>query len=206
MTILRIKTVGALTSVGVGARQTDASLRAGLCRFREGPWSPHDDPVVAALVADEVLAEAQRAARAVGEGWPARIAALAGLALADAIRADPWPGPDPASESDVPVVLLLGLPDPREAAALPPDAVLFDAVAAVAAHPIDPNRSRAFPTGRASIFDALAAAREVLSADPRGPRRVRSRGQLRRPRPRPAGGRPAAHGRWAMGDQRPSAG
>ena len=54
MTTLRIKAVGAVTSIGTGARQTDASLRAGLCRFREGPWTPAGDPVVMALGFDPI--------------------------------------------------------------------------------------------------------------------------------------------------------
>lgn len=159
---VRIIAVGATTSIGAGAVQTDASLRAGLCRFREGPWPQGEDSVTLAMVRAEILADAQAQASAVrgpspmaADAWPARLAALAGLALADALA---------SVEVKRPVVLLLGLPDPRECPlAVPP---LWAAVSAISGVAIDAGRSQVYPRGRAAIFDALATGRELLEREP----------------------------------------
>lgn len=160
MSATRIVASGALTSIGVGAVQTDASLRAGLSRFHDGPWPQGGEPVTMALVADQDLASAHAAARAATgtslSPWAQRIAAMAGLALADALGDTVPPSP---------VALLLGIADPREDVAVPSAAALWPAIAAVAGVAIDPARSQLFPRGRAAIFEALAIAAARL--DPR---------------------------------------
>lgn len=156
---LYVERAGAMSSVGVGAAQTCASIRAGLCRFREGPWSPSGEPVVMACIDDLELAPAQRDALRWVEGpWQARVATVAGLALVD-LLAD---GPEPTS----PIVLLLGLPDPRTRAPKLPIQGLWAAVEAVAGASIDRKKSRTFASGRASIFDALDHATKIISDDP----------------------------------------
>ncbi|MEM6989128.1 MAG: hypothetical protein AAF721_01485 [Myxococcota bacterium] len=147
-----------MSSIGVGAAQTGASIRGGLCRFREGPWAPLGDPVVMAALTDDSLEEASAVAAGYVEGaWHARLVALAGLALSDALASD--------APSDAPVTLMLGLADARTGAE-PPSRGLWRGIEAVLGHPIDAPRSQTFATGRASIFDALVAAHELLQQDP----------------------------------------
>ena len=151
--LVRVRAVGAMTSVGIGARQSDASLRAGLCRFRTRKFG--DAPVVMALVADQALVVGASSGL---QGWPARLAALAGLALADALAGD--------RPSDAPVALMLGLADPQDGVELPDPAPLFAGIANVAGHPIDVPRSGVFARGRAAIFDAVVAGQELLAREP----------------------------------------
>ncbi|MFO0637058.1 MAG: hypothetical protein U0168_29860 [Nannocystaceae bacterium] len=158
---MRITGVGAITSIGVGAVQTDASLRAGLSRFHSGPWQPAGEPVTMALVRDAVLTDAmahvrQRPSAPPGD-WSARLSALAGIALADALFERP---------PQRPLALMLGLPDKREGVTLPADAALWAAIGDASGIAIDPGRSRSFASGRASVFEALAAARELLQREP----------------------------------------
>lgn len=157
----RIVAVGAITSIGAGAAQTDASLRAGLCRFREGPWPQGDDAVIMARVRDEALAEplARLAAAPrlqLDDRWR-RMVALAGLALADAMIASTDPRP---------AALQLGVADPREGVPAIDPATLWAALSIAAECPIDASRSRVFARGRAAIFDAMAAGRELLRMQP----------------------------------------
>lgn len=156
---LYIERAGAMSSVGIGAAQTCASIRAGLCRFREGPWSPSGEPVVMACIDDLELDPARREAlRWVEDPWQARVATLAGLALIDLLADD--------TETASPLVLLLGLPDPRTRAPILPVQGLWAAMEAVAGAPIDRKRSRTFASGRASIFDVLDHAAKMISENP----------------------------------------
>jgi 3-oxoacyl-[acyl-carrier-protein] synthase-1 len=152
--LVRVRAVGAITSVGIGARQSDASLRAGLCRFRRRKFG--DQPVDLALANEEALAVGE--ASGMTTGWSARLAALAGLALADALGND--------APSEAPVALMLGLADPQEGVELPEPTQLFAAIARVAGHAVDLPRSRIFPRGRAAIFDAVAAGQDALAREP----------------------------------------
>jgi 3-oxoacyl-[acyl-carrier-protein] synthase I len=172
--MIRITAVGAITSIGTSAVQTDTSLRAGLCRFHAAPWPPTVGTISLARVHDDGIAEAIAGLRAdeahrrtpPARDWVMRLYALAGLALADAIaNAEPERPGKPAPVRP-PVVLLLGLPDPREGVALPPVAELWSAISRASGVTIDALRSQVFPRGRAAIFDALAAARELLADDP----------------------------------------
>lgn len=160
MNTVRIVASGAITSIGVGAAQIDASLRAGLSRFHNGPWRQRDESVTMALVAEPNLAAALTTVAAVAAEprstltpWAQRVAAMAGLALADTFGDNP-----PRS----PVVLLLGTADARDDVVLPPAAALWPAIAAASGIAIDTARSQLFGRGRAAIFDALAAAGTLL--------------------------------------------
>jgi 3-oxoacyl-[acyl-carrier-protein] synthase I len=175
---IRITAVGALTSIGTSAVQTDASLRAGLCRFHASPWAPEHGTISLARVHDDALAETvaklrddeARRRTAPASEWTIRLLATAGLALADAVAAaEPdRPGrPERApAAARPPIVLLLGLPDPREGTTPPEGPSLWTALSLASGIAIDPLRSLAFPRGRAAIFDTLAAARELLARDP----------------------------------------
>lgn len=156
---MRIETVGAMSSIGVGAAQMGAAIRGGLCRFREGPWTPLGDPVVMATVTEDSIESARTTAAPHVRGqWQARLVALAGLALADALHND--------TRSDAPVTLMLGLADPRTGAEPPTSPGLWSGIESVLGHPIDMRRSQAFPSGRAAIFDALVGAQALLEQDP----------------------------------------
>ncbi len=159
MSRVRITAVGAITPIGTSAAQTDASMRAGLSRFHAGPW-PADDPATLSLVRDDVLADAIAAQvrTPLPSPWCTRLAALAGLALADALAS--------TREPQRPVALMLGLPDTREGVELPGARSLWAAIAAAAGCTIDDARSHGFPRGRAAIFDALAAGCELALREP----------------------------------------
>ncbi len=158
---VRIVAVGAITSIGIGAAQTDASLRAGLCRFREGPWPQGDDAVVMARVRDEALIDPlARLAAAPAlrlDDWSRRVIAIAGLAIADATM---------ASQDPRPIALQLGVADPREGMPTLAPPALWAALSIAAERPIDAGRSRLFARGRAAIFDAIAAGRDLLRMQP----------------------------------------
>lgn len=159
MSRVRITAVGAITPIGTSAAQTDASMRAGLSRFRAGPWPP-DDPATLSRVADPLLADAiaAQARTPLPSAWCTRLAALAGHALADALAS--------TRDPERPVALMLGLPDPREGITLPPAPALWAAIAAASGCVVDAARSQAFPSGRAAIFDALAAGCDRIAQDP----------------------------------------
>lgn len=178
MSGVRITAVGAITSIGSSAVQTDASMRAGLCRFHDAPWKPEHGTITLARVRDDVLtetiaalaADAERRRVAAANAWTSRVLAMAGLALADVVAAaEPErPGRPPSQRATTrpPLVLMLGLPDSREGTTPPEGAALWSALGIASGLVIDVARSRTFPRGRAAIFDALAAARELLAADP----------------------------------------
>lgn len=159
MSHVRITAVGAITPIGTSAAQTDASIRAGLSRFHAGPW-PADDPATLSVVRDDVLADAiaAQSRTPLPNAWCSRIAALAGLALADAVAS--------TREPTRPIALMLGLPDAREGVALPGARALWAAISAVSGCTVDDARSHGFPRGRAAIFDALAAGCELALREP----------------------------------------
>ncbi len=154
-----VESVGAMTSIGTGARQMVASVRAGLSRFAQGWWAATGPAVVVALAPEDAIESSCRIAEPRMESiWQGRLAALAAIAIRDAMQhRDP---------DDRPLVLMLGLPDPRRTPEPIDTAALWAALAATSGRTIDTRRSQVFPTGRAACFDALAAGRTMLSHDP----------------------------------------
>lgn len=154
--IVRIVGAGAVTPIGVGVRQTDAALRANLGGFKQSSILGEDNPTVMALVPDDAIASAiETAAPLLRSPWHTRLAALASLALAEAMP-----------EAKDPVLVMLGLPDAREISELPAAAVLWAALHRVTGLPIDEQRSQLFPLGRASMFSAYRSAESACRQDP----------------------------------------
>lgn len=156
---LVVTSTGAVCSIGVGARQVAASVRAGLCRFRRQWWGAPRSRATVAMV-DEAVIDMRRgpAAEVLTDRWAARIATLAAIALQD-VLADAPPGPGG-------LVVRLAVPDLREGSAALGRGPLAAAIAAASGWSLPAARLHLHPGGRAAIFDALSAARADLSADP----------------------------------------
>ncbi len=150
--------IGMVSSVGLTAVTTAASVRAGTCRFRDtGMLDRRFEPMALGLVPDDDLPPLNGALRdGVYMGMrPARMVRLAGRALDDCLEGAPRAGEIP---------LFLGVPDSHPGYPAPVDQRFLDHLATQAKAPFDIHRSRLFPNGRAAFFVALCAALRQLRA------------------------------------------
>jgi 3-oxoacyl-[acyl-carrier-protein] synthase-1 len=153
-----LQRVGLVSSVGLSAPVAAAAVQAGINRFSESSiLDRRFHPVVMALVATPDLPPLAPALEAVA-GLTARqmrMLRLAGPALVECLEGGP----------ERPLPLLLAgpeaLPVGRPA---PAGAPFLGQLAKQAGRPIDAEKSKVFPAGRAGVFQALAEALEGLAA------------------------------------------
>lgn len=149
---------GLVTPVGIGARATWAAVRGGISHIRESGFIAADgQPIRLSSVPDDCL---EPLPEGVATHKSTRFRRLLQLAITALAQIGPT--------GDRPIPIFLGLPEPDAAgqyAALEP--FLAD-IARCCDHPIDLVSSRVFASGRASGFQALEAAIDLLSrnADP----------------------------------------
>ena len=137
---LAIQAVGGFTGAGTSAARALGSLRLGLKFFGELPTlDANGDPVIGAPAPIALDAAS----------GVARLVTMAALALGEC-----------ASKREGPAALLLCLPHPADDSFVP--AEVLATLAAEAPFRIDGAASRAFATGRAAVFDALAEAERLL--------------------------------------------
>jgi 3-oxoacyl-[acyl-carrier-protein] synthase-1 len=150
--------VGMVTAVGMSAKQTAASARAGLSRFSE--TSIHNkrfEPVVMALLPDETLpALSPKLGEVVGlTSRQMRMLRLATPALQEAVENVP------NSEA---IPLYLGAPNGLPNRPNPVDEKFLEYLAIQSEINFDVKRSKVFPNGRAAGLLALKAAMEQLAS------------------------------------------
>jgi 3-oxoacyl-[acyl-carrier-protein] synthase I len=154
----RVAGVGMLTAVGAGARQTAASVRAGVARFTESPiFDKRFEPIVMATVPEDQMPPPDPAL----EDMPGltarqiRMLRLAAPSLKESVA-------DLGDASKVP--LLLATPEPLPNRPDPAGDKFLDLLARESGVAFDISTSRIFPNGRAGGFLALEDALERLES------------------------------------------
>ncbi len=144
--------MGAITPLGLDARQTAASVRAGLSRRMESIiYSKHHEPLVLSLVPDEAFPEPAKADEA-KTGFTSkqrRLLRLAGPAMTQALVAIKEAGPIP---------LLLGCAEPLPGKPPVLDNAFLPVLAQQTGLSLDLSNSEIIPLGRASGLVALEKA------------------------------------------------
>ncbi|MFQ5503534.1 MAG: beta-ketoacyl synthase N-terminal-like domain-containing protein [Planctomycetota bacterium] len=147
--------IGMITPVGDCAAQTAASVRAGICRYRESSvYNKRFMPMTLALLPEDILAPPH--AELLAPGLTSRqihMLRLAGAALAEALETLPAPGEPPP--------LFLAGPESREETPAVDESFL-NHVATQAGCTLDLQASKVFVTGRAGGIEALSAAMDEL--------------------------------------------
>ncbi len=153
-----ILAVGMMTAVGIGARQTAASVRAGIARIRETSlYDRRFQPFKMALLPDDVLPPLEPSIEAmVGlTALQIRMLRLAAPALREVLLEVP-------RSDDVP--LFLGTPEALPGRADPAGEDFFDNLAAQSGLKFNVKQSKVFPHGRAAGLMALKGGLEYLQS------------------------------------------
>lgn len=148
MSIASVLKVGMFTPVGLDARETAASVRAGISRLQESSLVDEcREPIVMGLVPDDCLDPLADGVDPAGEhtAYSERLLKLGGAALTEVLG---------GLEARVP--LFVAVRSSERARALPPSFLIDLATQAQVA--IDLERSAVFAAGRAGFFQALDAA------------------------------------------------
>lgn len=153
-----ILSVGMVTSVGIGAQQTAASVRAGICRFRETSiYDKRFQPFKMALLPEEALPPLEPSLDAlVGlTARQARMLRLAAPTLREVLLEAPNPG-------QVPV--LLGTPEALPGRSDPAGEDFLDHLSVQAGLKFAIGESKVFPNGRAAGLMALKKGVEMIAS------------------------------------------
>jgi len=154
-----IVAMGAVTSVGLSAAETAASVRSGVCRFAETPHpGQYLEPLVMGALPEDMLPPADPLV-ATFPGISARqrrMLRLGGLALADLGKSLPPTQPPP---------LFLALPEGGTEEEATNNRDLLNLLSVQAEVKLDFAASKLFPAGRAAGIIALKEAVELLSAE-----------------------------------------
>jgi 3-oxoacyl-[acyl-carrier-protein] synthase-1 len=153
-----ILSVGMMTSVGIGARQTAASVRAGICRFRETSiYDKRFQPFKMALLPEEALPPLEPSLETV-VGLTARQARMLRLA-SPALREVLIEAPNP-----VQVPVFLGTPEAFPDRADPAGEKFLDHLSVQAGLKFNLGQSKMFPNGRAAGLMALKEGLEMITS------------------------------------------
>lgn len=148
--------VGMITAVGIGAKQTAASVRAGIARQADSSiYNKQFQPIKMALLPEDALPSLETALESV-QGLTSRqirMLRLAGVALQEAMT-------EASNPQRVPV--LLGTPEAWPGRADPAGGRFLDHLAVQSKVAFDLSRSKIFPMGRAAGLYALHEAIDQL--------------------------------------------
>ncbi|MDL1968311.1 MAG: hypothetical protein LWW97_07110 [Deltaproteobacteria bacterium] len=150
--------IGMMTAVGIGAKQTAASVRAGISRFSE--TAIHDkrfEPFVMSILPDEVLPPLEpEVDKIVGiTARQSRMLRLAAPALQEALE------DAPAIEN---IPLYLGVPEPLPNRPKPVDDPFLEHLSAQSGVHFNVAESKLFPQGHAAGLFAIEEAMQCLAS------------------------------------------
>ena len=150
--------VGMMTAVGIGAKQTATSVRAGISRFSE--TAIHDrrfEPFVMSILPDEVLPPLEpEVDKIVGiTARQSRMLRLAAPALQEALE-------DTPDIENIP--LYLGVPEPLPGRPKPVDDLFLEHLSVQSGIHFNVADSKLFPQGRAAGLFAIEEAMQCLAS------------------------------------------
>ncbi|QTA85817.1 beta-ketoacyl synthase N-terminal-like domain-containing protein [Desulfonema magnum] len=153
-----ISGIGMMTAVGIGAKQTAASVRAGISRFSETSiCDKHFDPFVMSILPDEVLPPVKpEIDQIVGlTARQLRMLRLAAPALEEVLA-------DTRDIEKIPIYL--GVPEPLQDRPKVVDDEFIKYLGMQTGFRFNVGESELFPLGRASGLAAIQKAMQVLSS------------------------------------------
>jgi len=150
--------VGMMTAVGIGAKQTEASVRAGITRFSE--TAIHNirfEPFVMSILPDEVLPPPEpEVDKIVGiTARQSRMLRLAAPAIQEALE-------DAPDIENIP--LYLGVPEPLPGRPKPVDDLFLEHLSAQSGVHFNVAESKLFPQGRSAGLFAIEDAMQRLAS------------------------------------------